>query len=54
MVLEESKYKDKLNTSPLPKDPTNEVERKVQKLPAKYETVPLKMDNGQICCEDVN
>jgi hypothetical protein len=39
VVLDESKYEDKVNTllesrayEPLPKDPTAEVERKVQKL----------------------
>ncbi|PNF42699.1 hypothetical protein B7P43_G14177 [Cryptotermes secundus] len=45
VVLDESKYKDKLNTllesgvyETLPKDPTAKVERKVQKLLSKYKT----------------
>jgi hypothetical protein len=45
-VLDESKYKEKLNTllesgvyEPLPKDPTAKIERKVQKLLSKHKTV---------------
>jgi hypothetical protein len=48
VVLDKSKYKDKLNTSlesrvyePLPKDPTTKVERKVQKLLSHHRTALL-------------
>jgi hypothetical protein len=46
VVLDESKYNDKINTllesgvyEPMPKDPTAKVERKVQQILAKYKTV---------------
>jgi hypothetical protein len=48
MVFDEFKYKDKVNTllesgayEPLPKDPTAEVERKLQKLLSKHKTTLL-------------
>jgi hypothetical protein len=50
VVLDESKYKDKLNTllesgvyEPLPKDPTAKVERKVQNLVSRH-TTALRTD----------
>jgi hypothetical protein len=48
VVLDESEYKDKLNTlleyrvyEPLPKDPRARVERKMQKLCSKHKTALL-------------